>query len=614
MARQGPLTTAIASLAAIALILLAYLLGHIASIHYTPLSPNETCRWFSEPSPPYLLLSNWSNMTIYVSTGYRVPSGMWGVWHVEEEPPSIVWLMYLDELLNDSITFYGLGGVKYASLTLNNSIIINGTLGWVQVYAPPYSNIILAIGYSRGNLSFIVEVHGNVTAVNSHELMVKVGNVTLTYYSGQPFRRLSYSTFEASSHGEPIYVEVSVNGGFINPQDALRLNGIRVGEWLASSIKPNLTGCLLYEYYLSLLLLKDDQNPVLGAFAASPEPIYLYAWVRDSSFAAIALQMAGHIRSALRYWRWMAEAQAPPGTWYTRYSFINGSPDLNYGIPEYDSIGLFQIGLWNLYELTHNKSLIMGLLPALNKSLNWEVSQISLGNGLLPEDLSIWEDLYAYNFWTQAIDLVGMYYSAKLLNDLGLNSTWLKPYVDALNSSIVKYFYSGGYFSRAATPTLMYVNGSEAYVLAPDYIYDSSTILPIALGFINPESPMALNSTRLTYRALWNPVVGGLARYSGDTYHYFNYLSDSTGPMPPWVITTMFLALYYEDLGNCTSALNLLKWAVEHSEHGLLPEAVDPNYGYPLPTTSPLTWSAAMYVIASLNLANCGNYRSVLNI
>ena len=66
-------------------------------------------------------------------------------------------------------------------------------------------------------------------------------------------------------------------------------------------------------------------------------------------------------------------------------------------------------------------------------------------------------------------------------------------------------------------------------------------------------------------------------------------------------ITTLFLALYYEDVGNYTGAYDLLAWCVEHSQHGLLPEAVDPRLGYPLPTTSPLTWSAAMYVLAALN-------------
>ena len=96
-------------------------------------------------------------------------------------------------------------------------------------------------------------------------------------------------------------------------------------------------------------------------------------------------------------------------------------------------------------------------------------------------------------------------------------------------------------------------------------------------------------------------VNGGLARFPDDDYHYDYALYDSTAPDPPWVITTLFLAMYYEDVGNSTGALQLLSWCVEHSQHGLLPEAVDPRLGYPLPTTSPLTWSAAMYVMAAIN-------------
>ncbi len=66
------------------------------------------------------------------------------------------------------------------------------------------------------------------------------------------------------------------------------------------------------------------------------------------------------------------------------------------------------------------------------------------------------------------------------------------------------------------------------------------------------------------------------------------------------MITTLFLAMYYEDIGNYAGVNNILMWCVEHSQHGLLPEAIDPRLGYPLPTTSPLTWSAAMYVLAAL--------------
>ncbi|WP_171714103.1 hypothetical protein [Acidianus sp. RZ1] len=62
----------------------------------------------------------------------------------------------------------------------------------------------------------------------------------------------------------------------------IELNNQLVQAWLNSSKKPKgLPITLLREYYISLLLIKDDQNPYLGTFDVSPSPIYLYSWIRD---------------------------------------------------------------------------------------------------------------------------------------------------------------------------------------------------------------------------------------------------------------------------------------------------------------------------------------------
>ncbi|WP_243665618.1 hypothetical protein [Vulcanisaeta sp. JCM 16159] len=105
----------------------------------------------------------------------------------------------------------------------------------------------------------------------------------------------------------------------------------------------------------------------------------------------------------MKYWLWMCSVQNSSGTWYTRYDFWSGEPDTSFGIPEYDSVGLFQIGVWQFYEYTHNKSFLLAVLPCINKSLNWELKSISEDNGLIPKDLSIWESNYAYNFWTRQL-------------------------------------------------------------------------------------------------------------------------------------------------------------------------------------------------------------------
>ncbi len=314
----------------------------------------------------------------------------------------------------------------------------------------------------------------------------------------------------------------------------------------------------------------------------------------------MALQAAGYYGPAMKYWLWMCSAQNPSGTWYTRYDFWSGEPDTSFGIPEYDSVGLFQIGVWQFYEYTHNKSFLLAVLPCINKSLSWELRSIEDNDGLIPKDLSIWESNYAYNFWTQAIDDLGLYASAQIYRALGLNNTEILRAADELNATIQRYFYTGKFYSQAITSTVVYTSNGSQVTYVPNGIPDSSAILPIAMGLMNPRSTEALSTVETITHVL--TVNGGLARFPpGDDYHYDSSLYDSTAPDPPWLITTLFLAMYYEDLGNYTGVHNILAWCVEHSQHGLLPEAIDPRLGYPLQTTSPLTWSAAMYVITAVN-------------
>ncbi|MGC8569789.1 MAG: glycoside hydrolase family 15 protein [Caldivirga sp.] len=598
----------------VALVISVVVLTHIRS-HGTAVSLNLGNCTFSglvnpmlpydmPPSASYLLLSNWVNMSSLISTGFPI-FGLSQSGGLVTMPTSLRWLMVKGiGLINVSLYVENLGNVHGSYLTLNNTVVVRGVNGWVEFMMPPYANTILIIQNSTVPLSYIIETIGNYSYGPIKDGVVIIGKPNITIYSPG-------ASFSISVTGKSIqvlvktsgfnYIELTINNYPTPLQYLLRMNSERVRSWLMESRRPNLSGCLLNEYYLSLLLIKDSQSPVTGGFAASPEPIYLYTWVRDSSFAAMALQESGHYGSAAEYWLWMAKVQNNSGTWFTRYSFFNGDPDYGYGIPEYDSVGLFQIGIYQYYKLTHNESFIGAVIPALNKSLNWEYRAIN-NNGLIPQDLSIWEDLYAYNFWTQAVDLDGLVASYMLYSELGYNASWILTMISKLNNTLQHDFYVNGCYVRALEPSEVYYQGKTRLILVPSsVIYDSSIILPIDFGLLNPSSNRAVKAVDCVISNLWNSKVGGLARYSNDIYHYAAYLYDSSGENPPWVITTLFLALYYEEVGNYTASLNLLNWAVNHSEYGLLPEAIDPNYGNPLPSTSPLIWSASMYVLTALN-------------
>ncbi|GAB6944393.1 glycoside hydrolase family 15 protein [Vulcanisaeta sp. JCM 14467] len=552
-------------------------------------------------SPSYLLLSNWRNLSIYVSTGYPIPKPVLN--GESSGPPSILQVFYGQYgLLGINVTIINLGNTSEAYLTLNNTVVIKGSNGEVSIFIPPNYTTITIIARSGSQLTIDVSMPASYTyqVINDTFIVIK-SPLLFSIYSGSGIAVRSVDGWTVLSvSGNYTYLVLNLGGESVIPiNELMSINNKEISEWLELARKPKLSGALLTEYYLSLLLLMDDQNPVTGEFVASPEPVYLYSWVRDSSFAAMALQAAGYYEPAMKYWLWMCSAQNLSGTWYTRYNFWYGTPDRTFGIPEYDSIGLFQIGVWQFYEDTHNKTFLLAVLPCLNKSLNWELMSIRENNGLIPKDLSIWESNYAYNFWTQAIDDLGLYVSAQIYRVLGLNNTGILRAADELNATIQRYFYTGKFYSQAITSTVVYTASGSQATYAPNGIPDSSVILPITMGLINPCSARAVSTVNTVARALM--VNGGLARFPGDDYHYDSSLYDSTAPDPPWLITTLFLAMYYEDVGNYTGAYNLLTWCVEHSQHGLLPEAVDPRLGYPLPTTSPLTWSAAMYVLAALN-------------
>lgn len=543
-----------------------------------------------------LLLSNWVNDSIFVYTGVNNSEvGLSG-------QPFISNIMVGKYgLLSDKFYFYG-GSTKNVTLNLHNEIVLDRVNSTDLISTPFGSNSIIIEQNSTSEGTFLFQLKGNNTYSLVNGTFI-VGNNPKIYIEspGSSFNvstNLNYTDVTIDNKGN---VQIDISFSQINRtgiSNLLDSNNAYIKSWLNESKDVSLGGGFLKEYYTSLLLLKDNQNPITGEFAASPSPIYLYAWVRDGSFAAIALQDSGHTASAEKYWNWMGSVQQTNGTWYTRYNFWTSAPDASYGIPEYDSIGLFQIGISSLYNITHNSTLIVHFLPVINRSLQWEESSINK-NKILPQDLSIWEDIMAYNFWTQSIDLIGMHDSAMLFDSLNMNSSKIVDYAGILNNTIEADFYNGSFYGEYVSPSELYINGTGHLVFTPTMIADSSSILPIALGLVPSDSIQARND--VTNMINYLDVEGGLARFTGDNYHYTLSLHDSSGVMPPWIITTLFLSYYYERNGNYTGALNLMRWSIQHSQNFLLPEAIDPKHNNPLQTTSPLTWSSAMYVITAVN-------------
>jgi len=94
--------------------------------------------------------------------------------------------------------------------------------------------------------------------------------------------------------------------------------------------------------------------------------------------------------------------------------------------------------------------------------------------------------------------------------------------------------------------------------------------------------------------------VGGIKRYEND-----NYIGGN-----PWVLATLWVALYYIEIKEYEKAKDYLRWATKScTALGLLPEQVSKDNGEPC-WVIPLTWSHAMYVLVLAGLKGFYNAKT----
>ncbi|MGE5602165.1 MAG: glycoside hydrolase family 15 protein [Nitrososphaerales archaeon] len=416
-----------------------------------------------------------------------------------------------------------------------------------------------------------------------------------------------------------VFFYLAVGADVVAAQAACDLARARSGEdwfagtstsydrWLHSAGRtPSLANARLDKLAAKCLIcIKNAQNPVLGTIPATTNPLaYRYfTWARDAAITAMALDAAGHADEAERFWRWMASVQRSDGRWSTRFSAWDGSESF-FSEPEDDSLGQFIVGVWRHYELTGNAAFRDDLWPAARRAADRILATIA-PNGLGAADCSIWEENPPeHNSFTQAWDVAGLraaQWLAEARGETGL-ADWYAggpaSIVSALNRSAgaqpAGMWNSDGYFNRA-------VNADGT----PRDTLDSSSLVLLALGVVDPQSPRAGAHAGSIRNALTKDRYG-LARYPGDRY-YFDKPYDPAGneaerPEPSWPQMSMWLAVHEAIVDDPAEALARLRWYAKTCGLGLMPpgEAVDNLTHQSVPSTMCEPLTAAAYVLAAL--------------
>ncbi|EYE88359.1 hypothetical protein Q428_08145 [Fervidicella metallireducens AeB] len=411
--------------------------------------------------------------------------------------------------------------------------------------------------------------------------------------------------------------------------DYMQLFNLTKEHWkshLENGKKINLENKRIEEIYKrSLLVFKLLTDDTYGSIAAAPEVDekfekcggYGYCWGRDAAFIVTAFDKSGYTDMSKKFYRWAKEAQLKNGSWEQRYH-MDGSLAPVWGL-QIDETGAIIWGMYEHYDATKDIEFIQEMWPAIEKGADFLIEFIDKETGLPRPSMDLWEERKGEHIYSAASVYGGLLAAAK--SALALNKDkhyeiYLKA-AEALKKSIleigwkeenksflriIKREIDKETFDKLKNENKKVsvetgVKGYRKYYQFEDDIMDIS-LLGISEPFnvIDAFDDKMKSTAKKVEEALWVKEVGGLKRYEDD-----NYIGGN-----PWILTTLWLAMYKIRLEQYDDAVRLLEWATEHStDLGLLPEQVDKITGEPA-WIIPLTWSHAMYVLTVLKLIEKG--------
>ncbi|MBA3470240.1 MAG: glycoside hydrolase family 15 protein [Herpetosiphonaceae bacterium] len=370
-------------------------------------------------------------------------------------------------------------------------------------------------------------------------------------------------------------------------------------------------------YKRSLLTVRtqiDDSGAIIAANDSDIRQFsfdtYSYMWPRDGALVAYALDRAGYDELTRSFFNFCNRVITPEGYFLHKYNadgtlasswhswLVDGQPRLPI---QEDETALV---LWSLWEHFHKVRDIEFIKP-LFRNLIVRAADFMVGyrdaNGLPQPSWDLWEERWGIHAFTVGAVYGGLIAAASFANAFGERDLGrrYKQVAEEMKAAACQHLWSDklGRFVRMLSP-----QPDGTYVA--DETNDAALMGLFYFGMY-PTSDEQMCRTMDAVRAeLWiKTEVGGVARYHNDYYHQ---VSQDLAKVPgnPWFICTMWLAQW--DIARAsshvelTAALETLHWTASHAlPSGVLAEQVDPYTNAPL-SVSPLTWSHAVFVAATV--------------
>ncbi len=367
-------------------------------------------------------------------------------------------------------------------------------------------------------------------------------------------------------------------------------------NWLSKSSFKFTEDKLRKLYNVSLLTVRNHMD-ARGSMIASSDysfvkvyaDSYQYCWPRDCAYASYALEVAGYRELVNRHLNFIDCMPSSEGFLYHKYNpdgtlASSWHPWVMYGKPIYpiqeDETAL---PIWLMGEHFKHVEDVDEIEKPYKKFVKRSMRFLMdyMEEGLPKPSFDLWEERYGIHTFTVATIYGALQNGSSLARAMGdeVLAEDAMEVATSLKEIAMKRLVSDGRFIRRIDE-----HGEK------DMVVDASMYAPYFFGMLRPDDPIMMKTMQEIEEKL--KVSGGIIRYENDQYQRRKREPN------PWIITTLWLAEYYADLGKVDKAMEYINWASNKAiSSGLLPEQVDPETGESASVT-PLVWSHAEYIIA----------------
>lgn len=271
---------------------------------------------------------------------------------------------------------------------------------------------------------------------------------------------------------------------------------------------------------LTKMSLQRDGTPIIIGF----RPYQGNVWIRDSLWIASTLALTGHLEDAVRalYATLSYLIERPDGNYYFAYNVVTRLP--NEHAFENDTTGLILYGIWQVWSLVKDQTIIHDMWPIISQSTEWILKNRD-SSGLILPDAGIWEtfgphlgERFEHMTWTSAISAFGLIRAAEMAEAIYENekANQFRQGANELIQAIYKHNVHKGIVTRSMESKLL----------------DASVTLFFSEFPIFPKKWLEPTLKAIQQR-LEDPFIGGIWRHES--------LTTEEGDLKPWTGPTFWL-------------------------------------------------------------------------